>query len=44
MKHILHLLALAGLLLTLAAGCGGGDKERSINTNKDRPRASDKGE
>jgi hypothetical protein len=33
----------AALLLGLAAGCGGGDKDKGINSTKDRPKAADKG-
>jgi hypothetical protein len=44
MRRLLSLLFGVALLLASLAGCGGGDKEKNINSNKDRPRAADKGE
>ena len=42
MKRVLSCLAIAALLLGLVAGCGGGDKDKGINSAKDRPKAADK--
>ena len=44
MTRILIHLTIAGVLAMLIVGCGGGDKEKGINSNKDRPKAADKGE
>jgi hypothetical protein len=44
MKRFFSWLILAGLLTGLAAGCGGGDKDKGINNTKDRPKAADKGQ
>jgi hypothetical protein len=38
MKRWLTLLLTALLLASL--GCGGGDKDRGINSNKDKPRTT----
>jgi hypothetical protein len=43
MKQLLTLLAVAALFLSLATGCGG-DKDKGINSNKDRPKAAERGE
>jgi hypothetical protein len=37
------LLLLAAVLICLATGCGG-DKDKGINSGKDRPRAADRAE
>ena len=31
-------------VMGLVAGCGGGDKDKGINSTKDRPKAADKGQ
>lgn len=37
------LIALVAVLLALpAAGCGGGDRDKGINKDRDKPRAPDK--
>jgi hypothetical protein len=41
MKRLL--LLLIGLAL-LIAGCGGGERDKGIHNNRDRPRPADKGE
>jgi hypothetical protein len=43
MKRTLLLLLTAALLVSLGTGCGG-DKEKGINRNKDRPKAADRSE
>jgi hypothetical protein len=43
MKRFLGWLGAAAVLLALAAGCGGGDKDKGINSSRDRPKAADKG-
>jgi hypothetical protein len=42
MRRFFSWLSIVGLLLGLAAGCGGGDKDKGINSAKDRPKAADK--
>jgi hypothetical protein len=37
----LLLILLAGVLLA-GLGCGGGDKDKGIHKNQDRPRATDR--
>lgn len=37
-------LLAATVLVVLAAGCGGGEKDKGINSTKDRPKAADKGQ
>src|SRR5262249_22107035 len=44
MMQLLSWLLAAALLVGLAAGCGGGDKDKGINNTKDRPKAADKGQ
>jgi hypothetical protein len=44
MRRLLSLLFGVAVLLASLAGCGGGDKEKGINSNKDRPKAADKSE
>ena len=41
MKRSLLVLMTAALLLGLMTGCGG-DKEKGVNSAKDRPRAADR--
>jgi len=43
MKRLLCSLFAGAILLGLTVGCGGGDKEKGINSAKDRPKAADKG-
>ena len=42
MKKLLQLLGIAALCVGVVAGCGG-DKEKGVNSNKDRPTAPDRG-
>jgi hypothetical protein len=39
MKKLLVVLLAAVLLPFLATGCGGSDKDKGINSNKDKPKA-----
>jgi hypothetical protein len=41
MKRVLALVLAAGLTAALA-GCGGGDKDKGINKDRDKPRAGEK--
>jgi hypothetical protein len=42
MKKLLIVVLAATLVPILASGCGGSDKDKGINSNKDKPKA-DKG-
>ena len=42
MRRFFSCLSIAAVLLGLVAGCGGGDKDKGINSAKDRPKAADK--
>jgi hypothetical protein len=42
MRRFFSWLLIAATVLGLVAGCGGGDKEKGINSAKDRPKAADK--
>jgi len=42
-KRLLALLLAAVLLVVAAVGCGGSDKDKGINSNKDKPRADKNG-
>jgi hypothetical protein len=44
MSRIRIWLLISALLSSLVIGCGGGDGEKGINKNKDRPKAADKGQ
>ena len=42
MTRFFSWLLIAAILSGLVAGCGGGDKDKGINSAKDRPKAADK--
>jgi len=42
MKRLFSCFLITAFLSALAAGCGGGDKDKWINSSKDRPKAAPK--